>query len=120
MSPSLVCLIYTACDQGMSRRRRSTCSTMYSPLPAIDALDKPITPLKYEEKLRGAVVLIGATLSCEQCPEGLQFYADVESIYVVRSPKNRINVSPAKSLCKRRRFQVPSSGGGEESEKSAT
>jgi hypothetical protein len=59
----------------------------------------PPPPSNYEEKLRGAVVLIGVTLSCEQFPEGLQFYADVESTYVVRSSKGKINVSPAKSLC---------------------
>jgi hypothetical protein len=81
---------------------------VFSPLPAIDTALNPIPPWRYEEMLRGATVLVSFVLSCERCAEGLQFYMDIESLYVARQPNPpSIELSATKSLSKRRRFAVP-------------
>jgi len=78
-----------------------------SPLPATTTSGKPVRPTEYEQKLAGATVLIQITLSCEIFAKGYQFYADIESISILRLPKTVVPPSPSKSLPKKRRFDVP-------------
>jgi hypothetical protein len=79
-----------------------------SPLPATSTNGKPIVPSEYEKRLAGAVVLVRATLVNDFFGKRHQFYADIESISVLRAPTSFTSSSPSKSPSKKMRFEVPS------------
>jgi hypothetical protein len=78
-----------------------------SPLPATTTNGKPLLPSEYEKKLAGATVLVRISLTSNVFTKGHQFYADIESLTILRPPKIVISQSPSKSPSKKRRFAVP-------------
>jgi|ERR1700722_19397468 len=78
-----------------------------SPLPATTMNGKPVVPSEYEKRLAGATVLARVTFSCDIFTKGYQFYTDIESLTILRPPKDIILPSPSKSPSKKRRFDVP-------------
>ena len=80
----------------------------FSPLPAVSLRGKPVPPADYERRLSGATVLIGVTLTSEYFTrKGYQFYADIESIVILRPAKRTVALPPSKSPSKKRRFDLP-------------
>jgi hypothetical protein len=80
----------------------------FSPLPATTMNGKPILPTEYERRLAGATILARVTLSSDYFSgKGYQFYADIESLSVLKPPQAVISPSPSKSPAKKRRFIVP-------------
>jgi hypothetical protein len=51
----------------------------------------------FGKKLPGATVLARATISSEMFPKGIQFYADVESLIVLRTPRATVAPPPSAS-----------------------
>jgi hypothetical protein len=68
---------------------------------------KPVIPSEYEKRLAGATVLVRIILTSDFFSKGYQFYADIESLTILRAPKLNVMQSPSKSPSKKRRFDVP-------------
>jgi hypothetical protein len=79
----------------------------FCPLPALDTKFCPVPPIDYEKALCGSTVLMAMTLSAERYAKGLYYYADIQSIYILRSQNTKVKATASKSLSKRRRFEVP-------------
>jgi hypothetical protein len=78
-----------------------------SPLLATTMNGKPVIPSEYEKRLAGALVLVWITLISDLFTRGYQFYADIESLMILRAPKLNVLQSPSKSLSKKHCFDVP-------------
>ena len=80
----------------------------FNPLLAMSIHGTPLKPDDYERRLAGALVHIRVTLSSSYFSSiGYQFYADIESIVILRPPKPSIAPPPSKSPSRRQRFALP-------------
>jgi hypothetical protein len=79
----------------------------FNPLPATSMSGKPILPTEYESRLAGATVLVRATLSYDLFGKRYQFYADVESLSILRPPRSSVASPLSKSPLKKCRSGVP-------------